>query len=223
MTRKVATGLMTCVVAACLITASDSSARAQQYGTTVQLPTFSFFSVSTTVLAPDSGGAYLGGMRRAGSVRPSWGHPMVRNHGLSNFRDASGASVAVRVHDLRWMDEILLGNFTIVEPPADEQGLAARSDLAQQLAGEAQQRGAAVNYGAMHINDIRQAKEAAKNAEIQGYLTKAEEKRKEGKTALVKYYLQLAARKSSGDLRQAVEAMLREIDDEKSGSHAGGR
>ena len=32
--------------------------------TTVQLPTFSFFTVQTTVSVPDSGGAFLGGIGR---------------------------------------------------------------------------------------------------------------------------------------------------------------
>ena len=33
--------------------------------TTVQLPSFSIFSVNTTVSVPDSGGMYLGGVNRA--------------------------------------------------------------------------------------------------------------------------------------------------------------
>jgi hypothetical protein len=32
---------------------------------TVQLPTFNFFTVRTTVSVPDSGGAYLGGVNRS--------------------------------------------------------------------------------------------------------------------------------------------------------------
>jgi hypothetical protein len=36
-----------------------------QAPTTVQLPTFRFFTVQTSVSVPDGGGAYLGGMKTA--------------------------------------------------------------------------------------------------------------------------------------------------------------
>ena len=49
--------------------ASASSARAQA----VQLPTFRYFTVDTTVSVPDRGGAVLGGVSRASSGTTSRG------------------------------------------------------------------------------------------------------------------------------------------------------
>jgi hypothetical protein len=75
---------------------------------TVQQPVFSNFSVSTTVSVPDRGGAYLGGVSRAGSSRRSFG-PLRSGSSFGLFRDHSAASAHVTIHDMRAMDEFLLG------------------------------------------------------------------------------------------------------------------
>lgn len=51
------------------------------YGTlaTVQLPTFSFTTVSTTVRVPDGGTVLLGGIKRSREVQTEWGIPMLSN------------------------------------------------------------------------------------------------------------------------------------------------
>ena len=59
-----------------------SSARAQA----VQLPTFNYFTVQTTVSVPDRGGAVLGGVNRASSGTTSRGFGPLRNR-------ASGSSI----------------------------------------------------------------------------------------------------------------------------------
>lgn len=76
--------------------------------TTVQLPTFNFFTISTTVLVPDRGGAYLGGVNSGASASRTSGLPGLANRaGASNF-GASGLSVHVQVLDLAEMDRALL-------------------------------------------------------------------------------------------------------------------
>ncbi len=192
--------------------AGPSAVNAQQYGTTVQLPTFSFFSVSTTVLAPDSGRGYMGMLSRAGRVRPTYGAPLVRNRGLSNFANFAGMSVSAQVHDLRWMDEMLLGRVEIVEPQPDEHSLASRSKFAQQLAQETVSSAQAAAYGSMHVNDIRQRKAAERAAAVTEFLVKAEDSRERGKLSLSKYYLQRAAMQSAGELKQQIEALIRDTE-----------
>ncbi len=62
----------------CAIGASGAQAQV------VQLPTFSSFSISTTVSVPDSGAGFVGGVSRG-----SWGS---RSRGVPGFSNAPGAS-----------------------------------------------------------------------------------------------------------------------------------
>jgi general secretion pathway protein D len=55
------------------LTSSTTSAQ----GTTVQLPSFSFFSVSTTVSVPDGGTVLLGGVKRLSEGRNEFGVPIL--------------------------------------------------------------------------------------------------------------------------------------------------
>lgn len=165
------------------------------------------------MLAPDSGRGYMGGLGRAGSARPSFGHSLAPNRSLGRFHNAAGVSVAVQIHHMRWMDEMLLGQGTIVQPQPDRRGMADRSEFAQQLAGESDDRSAASNYGSMHVNSIRrarEAKQAGRNAEAAQFVAKAEEKRKEGKLGLAKYYLQRAASQASGDLLKEIKTLIQD-------------
>jgi len=86
-------------------------------GTSVQLPTFSFFTISTTVLVPDSGGAFLGGVNSGSGVGRQNGAP-----GLAGSRaggsgvSAGGISVGAQIHDLREMDRQLLAESRELTP-----------------------------------------------------------------------------------------------------------
>src|SRR3954451_10129685 len=68
-----------------------------QVPTTVQLPTFSVFTVQTTVSVPDSGGAYLGGSGRGADSSVS--RSPLRNRALGSSRVASGVSVGATIID----------------------------------------------------------------------------------------------------------------------------
>ena len=77
--------------------------RAQQIPQVVQLPTFSYFSVSTTVSVPDSGRGFLGGIDRAQYRRMSRGFPganrLTGNRATSSRVGTSRASVAATIID----------------------------------------------------------------------------------------------------------------------------
>jgi hypothetical protein len=75
--------------------------------TTVQLPTFSFFSISTTVMVPDSGTGFIGGVGRAGSSSRSNG---LGSRSSASGIDAGGISIGVQIHDLKEMDRALLAD-----------------------------------------------------------------------------------------------------------------
>ena len=75
--------------------------------TTVQLPTFSFFTISTTVSVPDSGGAYMGGSGGSRSGSHSNGPGLGNRAGASGI-DAGGVYVTAQIQDLGAMDRALL-------------------------------------------------------------------------------------------------------------------
>jgi len=88
---------------------ATSSAVAQ----TVQLPTFSYFSVPTTVSVPDQGSTYMGGIKRASSGRNEFGVPMLpfrpfKNTAIGQERSAMQTHMSVRIHDFDEMDQYLL-------------------------------------------------------------------------------------------------------------------
>ncbi len=71
------------------------------FAQTVQLPTVGTFSLNTSVLAPDSGGAYLGGNRRSAIGSQSLG-PGSSAFGTSS--SAASASVRATIIDLNELD-----------------------------------------------------------------------------------------------------------------------
>ncbi len=76
-----------------------------QLPTTVQLPSFSFFTYSGTVVVPDSGGAYLGGNRSSASGWNQRGW----NRGFGSSLRNSQASVQATIIDHREIDRQILG------------------------------------------------------------------------------------------------------------------
>src|SRR5437868_12210669 len=73
---------------------------------TVQLPTFSSFNVTTTVSVPDRGSISLGGLDRGVDATVSRGP--IRNRTTSSSRTASGMSVHARIIDPAEMDAAVL-------------------------------------------------------------------------------------------------------------------
>ncbi len=78
----------------------------------VQLPTFEYTTVNTTVSVPDRGGAYLGGVNRAASGSSTSGAPLLpmRNRSYGSSTGATGMSVGVYVHDFEAMEAGLMND-----------------------------------------------------------------------------------------------------------------
>lgn len=90
------------VVAATVMAANRADA---QLPTTVQLPSFSFFSYQGTVVVPDSGGAYLGGVHRSATGLNRRG----LSRGFGSSLGNSQASLHATIIDQNEMDQQLLG------------------------------------------------------------------------------------------------------------------
>ena len=98
-------------LAACLWLAAFEALA--QPAPTVQLPTFSFAGVGTTVMVPDGGAAYLGGINRASDGRSEFGVPGItfpgfQNRGIGQDRSTSSFWVTATIHDFDAMDQALL-------------------------------------------------------------------------------------------------------------------
>jgi hypothetical protein len=101
------------VCAACL------AAAPQAFSQTIQLPTFHYFTVATTVVVPDRGSLLLGGVDRASYGSSSFGAPgfsgvpgvgrMFGNRAIGSEVGSSGASVTATVIDLDELDRGVLG------------------------------------------------------------------------------------------------------------------
>lgn len=95
----------------CLLTATGlffvcGNAFAQSV--TLQLPSIGRFTVNTTVVVPDRGRTFLGSISRAGESVKHFGGPLRFGSSKGLFREHSGMTSSVYIHDLEAMDRYLL-------------------------------------------------------------------------------------------------------------------
>jgi hypothetical protein len=211
--------------AAGLVVISSQWAAAQ----TVQLPTFQFFSVSTTVMVPDNGGAFMGGINRAATGRNEFGVPGItfpgfQNRSIGQDMSASNVWAHVTIHDFDAMDEAILSspspndfanvstsrwnsNTNFGLPPVPRLAPAVQLENVN-LAGNWQAKpiAQAANVAA-EVAD-RDARRATRINEAESYFARAEQAEADGKTSVAKIYYQMAMRRASGDFKQQVQARL---------------
>ena len=182
------------------------TATAQLYST-VQLPTFEQFSMSTTVVVPDRGGVVAGGVNRSWQASARRGLPLLPNahRAVDRGSVASGVSVHATVHDLEEMDQLLLDRWEerkrrklvtkphsrVVSTP-DERPPISIGELRNRVAAE-------------------EAEETAKaRADFQTGLRWQQK----GRQSLAKLYFQRAFRRSvAGELRENIVSRLRLLSD----------
>ncbi|HEV7279681.1 MAG TPA: hypothetical protein VGN57_05660 [Pirellulaceae bacterium] len=92
---------------ASLVAAATSSPTTAQV---VQLPSYSYTTIGTTVSVPDGGAAYLGGVYRSSEGSTTRGVPLtpLKNRAIGRSTGASTMSVHATIIDLAEMDEALL-------------------------------------------------------------------------------------------------------------------
>ena len=158
-------------------------ATATSHAQTVQLPTFHQFSLSTTVLVPDRGSVSLGGVRRAASGSHQFGAPGLRgNRASGSAVDAGGLSVSAQIHDFQAMDRVGVATLGV-----DRQS----------------PKGGASTYPP-NLAEIRRQKAAEPKPpadDAQSLIALAEAARAAGKLGAARVYLQMAARRATGPLR----------------------
>ena len=208
-----------------------SSAVAQQ-PTTVQLPTYSFFNTNTTVVVPDRGSVYLGGVNRAATGRNEFGVPLLpfRNRSIGMERSASSAWVSVYIHDFEAMDQYLLS-----QPTAFRAAQAAKSPLLVPRVAGGRPAVAASSNGsgdtwtrrpkaadqdstgptAMSVAELRakhEREQRARSEEARKWFQRGQNAEASGKANVARVYYQMAARRATGPLQDQIAARLDALD-----------
>jgi len=171
---------------------------------TVQLPTLSFFTVSTTVVVPDRGAAHLGGVGSATRSATTLGSPLAPrgNRGIAASQSVGGMSVSAFVHDFEAMDRALL------EQAARQRKQSSGTPLVLPGAPADQARPVA------SLDAIRRTQEnqaAARQSETMAYLAKAQQLEADGKPGVARIYYRMALRRASGKLKQQLAARLERL------------
>jgi hypothetical protein len=190
--------------------------------TTVQLPSFSYFSVNTTVSVPDRGGAFLGGINRARDGSTTRGFGPLANRGIGGDRLAGGASVHATIIDHDELDRAILAAAAARRIPADP--VLAKADAISRHVGRGIEAGAtaglptgataglpssavpADSVAAIKARNAAAAEERA--SEAAGYFAKAQAAEADGKPAVAKIYYQMVVRRDAGPLKQRAELRL---------------
>jgi len=195
-------------------------------GQQVQLPTFSYTTVNTTVSVPDRGSAYLGGIKRSSSGRTSHGVPLLGklpffgrpfgNRAIGYAQGASHMHVTATIIDHQELDEAILG-MAAARRAGTGKDLAAVRSRADYLARNLTRRDSqplpavAVQRSAPSAEDIRRRNELAskqRDKEAALFYEKGQKAAAAGKYNVAKIYYQMAARRAKGDFRAEVLARL---------------
>ncbi len=99
-----------CVFLICVSSWLTAAQAQNQPGLVVQLPSVSLFSVQTTVIAPDSGGAFMGGVGQGAWGQAYYGSPLLpwAQRAGGGVRRQQSLVVRATVHDLDALDEAVL-------------------------------------------------------------------------------------------------------------------
>lgn len=204
-----------------------------QQNTAVQLPTFSFFSTSTTVSVPDGGSALMGGMSRSSEGRNEFGVPGLgklgrpfKNSAIGKQTGASSTRVTVQIHDFEEMDEAILGQpasaFALAARQAREAGAVASLPPRPAGAGSswavAKPAGDQPVRGVAEVKAQRAAEQATKLSEANDYFQRGQKAESDGKKGVAKVYYQMAARRATGQLKDQVLARLDAVSGTRAGS-----
>jgi hypothetical protein len=208
------------VIAIVVTMLSGSWAPAQQPtlpATTVQLPSFSYFTVNTAVSVPDRGGAYLGGVKSARDGYSARGLGPLANRGRGGDRAAKGVIVQATIIDLAELDEAVLTEAAAKRAGIDPTDAKAELLTRQIARGSSSPTDRTGGLSAQTIESVaairarKAAAAAAQAGEAAGYLIQAQQAEAEGKPGVAKIYYQMVARRDTGELKRQAEARLAAI------------
>jgi hypothetical protein len=193
-------------------------------GTTVQLPTFSFFGVDTTVSVPDGGSTYLGGVNRSSSGSNEFGAAPFgpfANRSYGSQTSASSMRVSAYIHDFQAMDEQLLNQPTAFNRGQNQPQVQMARAVGQRVEDA---RAASAGRPALDVAGLRAQRleeERARNSESAGLMERGQAAESAGKLKVARLYYQMAYRKAEGDAKAQALARLEAISETKPAALAG--
>lgn len=187
-----------------LATPANAFAQSAPLPTVVQLPTFSFFSVSTTVSVPDAGDGILGARHRASQSRRRFGPgSRLSPRAIGGGFAATDARVQAVIHDLKALDEAALSQSAC--PPR----LTPLAPAPAQTAGAStadRPRGSVAEARARYAADVAKA-----NDEIVSLYARAEDSESRGNMLAARARYRQVAHRARGDLKRKAIAKVREL------------
>ena len=174
----------------------------------VQLPSFSFFTVDTTVSVPDRGTASLGGIGRSSTGSTAFGPALgPANRGFGSSMSANSVSVRASVHDFDALDRTTLnqaargsGNSRAAKIP---RGRAPRPPAAPGSSAQRVPPGSVAEARRLHA-----AEAAAEEAAALSDLERARAAAAKGKTSVAKVLYKMALRRAPGKLKSQIHREL---------------
>jgi hypothetical protein len=170
---------------------------------TVQLPTFSIFNVTTTVSVPDRGSISLaGGVDRG--VDATVNRSPIRSRTTSSSRAASGMSVHATIIDHSELDRAVLAA-AAAKRGADSTAVAVGGGVA---VGREANHGLSATIREPSPDSVAAIRERAASAadlesqELAGYFAKGRQAESEGKPVVARIFYDMVARRDRGPLKQ---------------------
>jgi len=173
-------------------------------GSNVQLPTFSYFGVATSVNVPDSGGALLGGVNRAGEGGKQFG-PLGGQRSGGAQAQAGGVQVRAQIHDMAEMDAAVLSAAGQAAATASRPAVSPALVSAQQ---------SSAGRSALSVAEAKQqhaAEVAAQQREVMAVVERARDAVQQGKPGVAKIHYQMALKRATGELRETIQAELQKL------------
>ena len=174
----------------------------------VQLPSFSFFTVDTTVSVPDRGMASLGGIGRSSSGSTAFGPALgPANRGFGSSLSTSNVTMRATIHDFDALDRATLARAS--RRGGSRPARTAWDDRTTRRYGA--QAGSSENVPVGSVADARRrhaAESAAQEAETQSNLEHARRAAADGKAGVAKIFYKMALRHASGKLKSQIDREL---------------
>jgi Flp pilus assembly secretin CpaC len=196
-------------------------------GQTLQLPTFEYFTVNTTVSVPDGGTTYMGGVNRSSAGRTSGGVPLLGkvpfagrpfgNRAIGRDMSAAGVSATARIIILE-EEEAKLG--LTGSPLAPGDSLSAMERRAAFLAGNVARskapRVASVvkNPALPTAEEIRRRNVLAgqqRDREADFFAAKGDAAAEAGKLNVAAIYYRMASNRTQGEQKDEILAKLHAV------------
>lgn len=202
-------------------------------GQAVQLPTFRYSTVQTTVSVPDRGAMHLGGVGSAAAASRSRGVPLLgmvpglgrlgRNRAFSRSTGASSMSVHATIIDHAELDRQVLAEAARRRRAGGgllvDRGAERRADfLSLNVGRPAPKSDVPDSHTTVEktpsIEELRRRNEAARAERDEEAVTFYEKGRAaiaNGKRGAARVYFNMAARRASGELKSQVQDALAEL------------